>query len=380
MRYQIDIDYSPEKMELSRLRMEARLRREYVDRPPVNYCVVPRYFAPLFNLPYLDFFKDVETQYYWLLQFAKFQIENIPSDYCTGPVISIHPYFDNVVPPSAYGAEIGWTPESPPRAIPVIHTVEEMERFPMPAPDANLRGTTIEWWLRMKELAAETRLTFNGKPGRVDMAALSQNYLSPHMIAVDLVGTDFYWWVLEYPEACHCFLKKIVQAEFEAEDLVRKIDPRPRGEMYGLAEDSAQILSPKVFKEFCIPYTGAVMDRYGAGVKYGRGIHMCGDSTHLHKALVDDLHMTHFDIFGYLVPPETAAANLGRSCLLWGNLNPMLMKDGTYAEVWQAALGCLRAMAPCGGFMLGDGANVCPGTPLESFQAILDAAHEYGLG
>jgi hypothetical protein len=46
------------------------------------------------------------------------------------------------------------------------------------------------------------------------------------MIAVDLVGTDFYWWVLEYPEACHRFLRRIVQAEFEAEDLVRKIDPR----------------------------------------------------------------------------------------------------------------------------------------------------------
>jgi hypothetical protein len=34
-------------------------------------------------------------------------------------------------------------------------------------------------------------------------------------------------------------------------------------------------------------------------------------------------------------------------------------------------------MAPCGGFMLGDGANICPGTPLESFQAVLAAAKEY---
>ncbi len=380
MRFEINIDYPPEKMELSRRRMTARLRREYIDRAPINYCLVPRYFAPIFELPYLDFFKDAETQYYWLLRFAKYQIENIPCDACTGPVVTVHPYFDNVIPPSAYGAEIGWTPNSPPRAIPVIHTVEEMERFPMPAPDARLRGTTIEWWLSMKELAAETRLTFNGREGRVEMAPLGQNYLSPHMIAVDLVGTDFYWWMLEYPAACHRFLRRIVQAEFEAEDLVRRIDSRPRGEMFGLAEDSAQILSPKIFREFCIPYTGAILDRYGDGLRYGRGIHMCGDSTHLHQALVDDLRMTHFDIFGYPVLPEKAAANLGQSCLLWGNLNPMLMKDGTYAEVKQAALDCLKAMAPCGGFMLGDGANVCPGTPLESFYAVLEAAEEYGLG
>ncbi len=32
------------------------------------------------------------------------------------------------------------------------------------------------------------------------------------------------------------------------------------------------------------------------------------------------------------------------------------------------------------GFMLGDGANVCPGTPLASFHAMMEAADEYGLG
>jgi hypothetical protein len=36
-------------------------------------------------------------------------------------------------------------------------------------------------------------------------------------------------------------------------------------------------------------------------------------------------------------------------------------------------------MGPGGGFMLGDGANVCPGTPRASFQAIMSAAEEYGL-
>jgi hypothetical protein len=30
--------------------------------------------------------------------------------------------------------------------------------------------------------------------------------------------------------------------------------------------------------------------------------------------------------------------------------------------------------------MLGDGANVCPGTPLESFRAVMRAAVDFGLG
>ena len=82
----------------------------------------------------------------------------------------------------------------------------------------------------------------------------------------------------------------------------------------------------------------------------------------------------------FFVPPEVAAANLGGNTLLWGNINPMLMLEGTRQEVKQAAWNCIEAMGPCGGFMLGDGANVCPGTPLQSFQAIMEAAEEFGLG
>jgi len=37
-------------------------------------------------------------------------------------------------------------------------------------------------------------------------------------------------------------------------------------------------------------------------------------------------------------------------------------------------------MGPCGGLMLSDGANVCPGTPTSSFRAVMDAAEEFGLG
>ncbi len=375
MRFEINIDYPYEKMELSRKRMEARQNFQYVDRVPVNYCVVPRFFAPLFGLRYIDFFKDAETQYYWLLQFAKFQIENIAADLCQSPTISIHPYFDNAIPPSGQGAEVGWTDDNPIRAIPVIHNVEQMERFEVARPDAGLRGVTVDWWLKMKEWAQETRLTFNGQPAKVEMSPLGMGGLSPHMLAIDLVGEDFYWWMLEYPEQCHQFLAKITQGEIEAENLCRRIDPRPRGDAYGLAEDSAQIMSAKLFKEFCTPYDQQLFGLFGSKV---RAVHMCGDSTHLHQVLKDTLQITHFDIFGYLVPPKVAAANLS-GVRLWGNINPMLMLEGSYQAVKQAAWECIEAMGPGGGFMLGDGANVCPGTPLQNLQAVMDAAEEYGL-
>lgn len=379
MKFAIAIDYPPEKMVLSRQRLEARADFCYVDRVPILYCVVPRYFAPLFDLPYREFFKDAETHYYWQLQFAKYRIENIPEDACTGPVIGVHPYFDNAIPPSGHGGRVGWPDDGPLRALPVIDTIEQMERFQVAAPDTGLRGQAIDWWRQMREFAAQTRVTFNGREGHVEVGRLSLAGLSPHMIAIDLVGEDFYWWMLEYPRQCHQFLEKITQGEIAAEEHTRRIDPRPRGG-YGLAEDSAQIMSAELFRQFCVPYANILFERFGDSVKFGRGIHMCGDSRHLLEVLKEDLQMNHFDIFGYLVPPRVAAASLGGAALLWGNINPMLMKDGDYQEVRQAAWECLDAMGPCGGFMLGDGANVCPGTPLESFHAIMDAAEAFGLG
>ena len=110
----------------------------------------------------------------------------------------------------------------------------------------------------------------------------------------------------------------------------------------------------------------------------GRGLHMCGQSTHLHQVLVEDLRISSFDLFGYMVEPAVAARNLGGKMQLWGNISPMLMLDGTVAQVKQAALEALEALAPCGGFRLGDGANVCPGTPIESLAALTEAAEEYG--
>jgi len=379
VRFRLNIDYPPEKMELSRKRMEARKRFAYVDRVPVGFCLVPRYSAPLFGINYQEFFKDVETQYYWQLQFAKYRIENIPEDTtCHGPAIYVAPYFDNVVNASAFGAEIVWPENETLQACPTLTTPEEMDRLEIPAPDAGLWGKVLEWHGRMQELAQDTRITFNGQEGRVAVGYPAIGGEGPHMVAVDLAGANFYWWMLEYPQRCHAFLEKITRGMIQAERHFRRVVPGVRG-AYGLAEDSAQVMSAEMFKEFCVPYDNLLYETFGSGLADGRGMHMCGRSAHLHQALVEEERITSFNIFGYQVPPQVAAENLGGKMLLWGNVNPMLMLNGSKDEVKAAARECLEALAPCGGFMLGDGANVCPGTPLANLAALTEAAEEYGL-
>ena len=60
-RFEIDIDYPYEKMERNRKRCQAWPRFKYVDRIPVGFCLVPRYFANQLGVTYNELFKDAET-------------------------------------------------------------------------------------------------------------------------------------------------------------------------------------------------------------------------------------------------------------------------------------------------------------------------------
>ncbi len=377
MRFSLDIDYPTERIGLSERRVRARRDFRYADRVPVLPLLSRRYFLPIFGIDYAEFFKDAETQYYWQLQFAKYRMENIPEDFCQSTTVYVAPNFENAMNPDPFGAQIAWMDDTPPRVIPTIKNVEEIDRFEIPEPDAGLWGTTLEWWLEMRDHARETEVTVGGHKGRVDVAPLTMNGLGPFSIAVDLVGEDFYWWLLEYPEACHKMLDRITKGMILAEASFRKADPRPRTE-YAIGEDSAQIVSPEVFREFCVPYVSLLYEAFGTGLADGRGMHMCGNSAHLHEVLLEDLRMTSFNAFGYEVEPRIAAANLGGRVYLLGNINPMLMLSGSKEEVKRAAAECLAALAPFGGFVLSDGANVCPGTPIENLAALVEAAEEYG--
>ena len=379
VRFDISIDCPAARMEASRERMDAWRAFQYVDRVPVGFCLVPRYFTPIFGIPYSAIFENAQEQYHWQLQFLKYRIERIPEDIvCTGTTLSVAPYFDNVLDSAAFGAEVVWPENETLQRRPTISTVEQMERFEIPAPGSGLWGRARNWWLQMRELARDTRLTLNGVEGRVEVGRLGISGLSPHMIAIDLVGDDFYWWQVEYPEQCHAFLAKITAGLVDAQRCFMTIDDRPRSG-FGIAEDCAQVMSPEMFREFCVPYDAELFDTFGRGSQDGRGMHMCGQSSHLHQALVDDLRISSFNVFGYEVDPQVAARNLGGRMYLWGNINPMLMLNGTKEQVKEAALAALEAMAPGGGFMLGDGANVCPGTPLANLAALTEASVEFGL-
>jgi len=95
------------------------------------------------------FFKDVETHYYWQLQFAKYRIENIAEDLPHRSDDLRPSVFRQRHPAQRNGGEVGWMDDGPPRAVPVIHSVEQMERVRGGQARHGLAwARPIDWWLK----------------------------------------------------------------------------------------------------------------------------------------------------------------------------------------------------------------------------------------
>ena len=105
---------------------------------------------------------------------------------------------------------------------------------------------------------------------------------------------------------------------------------------------------------------------------------MCGNTDHLLKYLVEDLRIDEFFGFGWQVDKSNLAKIMGGRVVLAGNISPINILQGTPKTVRNEALECLKTFAPYKGYILVDGANIPPGSPMENVNAIYEAAIEYG--
>ncbi|MHB9034689.1 MAG: uroporphyrinogen decarboxylase family protein [Anaerolineae bacterium] len=374
--YTVDIHYPVDWMEASRRRNESLRRFTYIDRVPVVLGVYTRYLLKQRSIGYDEYLSTPRAHLIHQLENYKWLIEHVREDRCLSNGITLQPDFENIPNAGAFGAPIGYKNDQPPRAMPFIHTVEEMEALPPARPQDGTWGTSIAWvqeWRRLLD-AGEVQVIFNGSPVKVH-ATTGMYGLGPFSTAVDLVGERFYEWLYEAPEACHRFLDKITGAMVEMERYCRTyVDSNRRGGV-GLAEDSAQIISMTQFREFVAPYCQRLYESFAGD----RLMHMCGSSGHLLQVLRDELKITHFSGFGSVVDPALVGSILGGRVQLLGNVDCWLLQEGPEEDIRAAARHCLEILAPYGGYILSDGCNVTPTTPLEYLNLMMSVSENFGL-
>ena len=251
-----------------------------------------------------------------------------------------------------------------------------MVGYELPDWHSTLWGRRLEWYFEMKKLAEEIEVHLSGEqiPIKVNVGI---NGDSPFMAAVDMVGSNFYLWLREAPAECRRFLNKITDRYVEVETEYRRISGKPMSDGIGYSDDSAQVISLELYREFCVPVAKRLYDTFGSERHDGRLMHLCGRNVHLHVALLNDLQITMLSGYGSENKPEEMLTLTGK-VLLHGNVSPINLCQGMPHDVEEETMHLLDVLAPFGGIILGDGYNVAPGTPISNLEIMKKTSERFG--
>jgi uroporphyrinogen decarboxylase len=138
---------------------------------------------------------------------------------------------------------------------------------------------------------------------------------------------------------------------------------------------SASVISREMYQSWVLPWHQKVFRAWKeAGAL--TVLHICGNNTRV----LDLLAQTGADIIAidHLVDLGLAKRQIGEQVCLIGNVDPVaVMFQGTPELVDSRAQECLSAAAEGGGYILGTGCEVPPGTPLENLEALVRAGKAY---
>jgi uroporphyrinogen-III decarboxylase len=374
----IKIRYPEKRIEENKRRFEDTWNFRQTDRAPVLFATYERYYLDARGVGFNELYANSRDMLHHMILNQAWAIEHVPDDRVTDRVLHIPgPWFDNVLHAEAFGAEVVFYDNQPPRIQHFLSSPEDVERLDVPAPTQGLWGRKVEYFKEWHDLLEGYEVYFNDEPGKIEIDPLDMGGDGPVLTAVDLAGENFYSWLYDCPEICHLLLDKLTRASMERGIYLRELDPRPRP-TYLIADDFAELMSAQMYRDFIVPYDNKLYDLFGRNIRDGRSFHNCGNSTHLLDCFVDDLNITSFMIYGHPVDPQIVAEKMGGRVYVWGNISCMKLLSDDSGELYDDAVHCLQAFDRYGGFCLGDGANVAPGTPIENLEKVFNAACDYG--
>jgi uroporphyrinogen decarboxylase len=143
--------------------------------------------------------------------------------------------------------------------------------------------------------------------------------------------------------------------------------------------DANQIISPKQFEEFCLPYQREVYEKlFALGVKHIY-THVCGEQN-LNLPYWAQIPMGDPGLvsFGHEVDLETASKYFPNDIIM-GNVEPAIIQTGTPEEVYEHSRICIeKGRKHPGGFILGPGCELPPKAPPYNVWIMRKAINDFG--
>lgn len=377
----IEIGVTVEELEARRGRVEKARRFERPDRVPVIPALAHRFLVPRVGVRFRDYYADPETMLRTQLLAQKWLLENVRTDAysITGPWVGAWTDFQNAFEAGSLGVPIVFPDDDIPWIGPGwVATEDDLRRLEaMDFTGGALNARQVEYRRRMIAVAEEYPVRFRGGavffPGR--NPALTHTADGPFGVAGDLMGkTEIFLAVKERPDFVRELLRIVTDKLLGWLDFCAAEERLPAPRDFAWTDDLAVSLSAATYRELVLPFERLLRDHFDGRAS----LHMCGRTDHLLEIFRDDVRIDEYQGFGYEVDLDRIAAVMGGRVTLIGNVNPMLIRSRTPAEVRAASRRVLEKLAPAGGFILQDGNNIPPGSPLENINAMMEAAEAYG--
>jgi uroporphyrinogen decarboxylase len=205
---------------------------------------------------------------------------------------------------------------------------------------------------------------------------------APLMYASNVCGLDkLSRWMIKSPEAAHRLLRLVTDYGVEtAKYWVKEFGPENIEFRTSTPTSSNQVISPKQFREFSLPYLKELHEKVlNLGVTYIY-THICGDQRrnlpHYAEVPFGDPGIVSF---GHEVDLAGAIEILGHKCIIVGNVDPRIVLTGTPEEVYEHSRKCIDIgrEAPRG-FILGTGCELPPMSPSKNVRAMRKAVNDFG--
>ncbi|MBD3180988.1 hypothetical protein GF312_01780 [Candidatus Poribacteria bacterium] len=367
----INLSYPEDRIQYNRNRMKAHAQFKYFDRVPVICGVSLRYILNERDVGYDEYFSSPESQVYHQLMNMQWRLEHIKDDAIQGIGVSVSPDF-STTRGSMFDIEIHWSDTEIPKTLPMLHSVEDVKKLKVPPPTNGLCGKKINWYHEMKEIVKTHKVTFNDESVPVKVGIGGEG--GPFPIALSLAAENIYLWAGEAPEIMHELMEKATQAFIDYEVYIRKMTGRSR-KGCGMGCDGAEMLSPEDFAEFVVPYYNRIYETFPGY----RGLHNCGKIDHLLDIIRNDMKIDSLNGFGDLVNRRLLVEKLGGHVHMSGGVNISLLLDGSEEQVREDCMDALKTLSSKGGYILQDGNNVPPGTPLNNLEVLINCSEDFGI-
>ena len=205
----------------------------------------------------------------------------------------------------------------------------------------------------------------------------------PFTAAANIVGVDVLCrWMIRHPEVAHLLLSKVVSFAKRVVDyfVERFSGQRLTGEG-GCATSSNQLISPRQFEQFVLPYHQEVYEHVSSKGLQSVFCHICGEQeenlTYWGQVPFGERGILSF---GEEVDLGTAIGVFGDTHVVGGNVEPRLIREGTWQQVYESARICIeKAKNAPGGYILMSGCDIPPSSPPYNIYALKKAVMDFGF-